>query len=200
MGRFTLLMLLAFAVSSAQEAEKKKLFVYEEQWNIYGITSAKFGDNQLADAYGSNIGAGSSLSFFTIAGFRPSVNYEWSVHKITDAGRTGNVGPKSTYTSFFGNISYALKAANKVYVAPEVGIGNAQLRLKPGSYQYGKQTGTQYRIGLTSSYQLSREIALYAGVHYIYTSLKVRTHPDFENYYNQAQQVQFALGLQFGRK
>jgi hypothetical protein len=200
MKKITILMLLIVSTTIAQEAEKEKTFKFAPQSRIYFIHAFTFGDNQFADAYGGNFGIGTNLSFFSVANFRQAINYEYAQYRISDPTRTGNVGTNSTYWTVFGSIAYEVPLTPEILIAPDIGIGYAQLRLKPGSTTYGEQAGIQYRVGFTTDYKIGSAASVFAGVHYIYTHLGVKTHPDFEEYYSQGQQVQLSVGFQLGKR
>lgn len=199
MRHITFLMLLLSTMCFAQEADTTKVFKFAPQSRIYLINSTHFGDNQFADAYGANLGIGTSLSFFSVARFRPALNYEYSQYTLEKPEIVGNVSKSSAYWSLFGTVAYEIPVADKFLVAPDVGVGYAQLRLKPGGDKYGKQDGTQFRFGLTANYKFGNSSSAFIGAHYIYTALDVDTHPDFEDYFNHGSHLQLALGLQFGK-
>ncbi len=185
---------------TAQEIEEKKTFEFAPKARIYAISSLNFGDNQLADAYGTNYGIGTSLSFFSLANFRPALNYELSRYQIVKPELTRATGNSSTFWSVFGTVAYDIPITKEVIIAPDFGIGYSQLTLGAGKTRFGNQGGTQFRAGLSTNYKFASAAAVFVGVHYIYTTLQVSTHPDFESYYNHGQQIQFAIGFQFGKK
>ena len=200
--KLTLLFLIIGSAVFAQDAEtppEKPIFRFAPQSRVFFIKSANFGDNQLADAYGGNFGIGTSLSFFSIYGIRPTVNYDYSQYRLVKPETVGNVNSSASYWSISGVLAYPMPIDEKINISPDLGMGYAQLRLQPGGDKYGKQSGVQFRLGFTADYKIGKSTAVFAGIQYINTSFDVNTHPDFKKYFDHASQLQFAVGLQFGK-
>jgi hypothetical protein len=85
----------------------------------------------------------------------------------------------------------------KITITPNLGYGSAELSMRSSSKSFGSQDGNEYRIGVVGSFYFSEYSAVTFGVRYIHTKLDINTHPDYEKFYGQMNQVQFAVGFAF---
>jgi hypothetical protein len=80
---------------------------------------------------------------------------------------------------------------------PDIGFGYVIVKLKSDERKFGSQDGTEFRLGTTANYYVSKSASFFLGVRFIHTSLEVNTNNAYENYFGQANQVQFSAGIKF---
>jgi hypothetical protein len=188
-------LMLATAILSAQK-DRPEGFNADFSFGIFGIYPVQFGDHALAKAHDSQGGAGITLGLLSYNNFSLYGGIEGTVYKVTDEEMIGDI-EKSNYTSVYGAISYDWALANKIHLFPDIGYGYAIVKLKSDDRKFGSQDGTEFRVGTTANYYISKSASLFLGVHFIHTSLQVNTNTAYENYFGQANQVQFSAGIKF---
>jgi hypothetical protein len=188
-------LMLATAALSAQK-DRPEGFNADFSFGIFGIYPVQFGDHALAKAHDSRGGAGITLGLVSYDNFSLYGGIEGTVYKVTNEEMIGDIN-NSNYTSAYGAVSYDLSLPNKIHLFPDIGYGYAIVKLKSDDRKFGSQDGSEFRLGTTANYYISKSASLFLGVHFIYTSLEVSTNGAYENYFGQANQVQFSAGIKF---
>jgi len=205
MKKITLAFLLFFSVSLfAQEAEVKEKkswqsenFVkFDAQLRFQILYPIQFGDYALSKSYNSNPGIGINMSFLNVKNFKIGAGYNIEFYKVTDKQTIGNFST-SNYSSVFATVNYELKMAEKISIYPNLGVGYAMLRQKAGGgSNFGKQDGTEYRVGFITDYKFNKTLSLFFGANYIYSKYQINTAPEYEKFFGNSQKIQLSIGLQ----
>lgn len=181
-------------VSGQTLPEKKSVFDLAPELNIIFFKPIQFGNHSLAESHESSFGAGISIYTFEYKNFRIGSGFDFSRYTITDFQKMGNI-TNSNYTSFYGTICYDLPVNSHIILQPNFGVGSAKLHQKTGRRSFGYQYGTELRFGLVGNYKINKTISGFVGAQYIQTYFRLKTAPEFEKFFGQAQQIQLSIGI-----
>ena len=187
------LLVLVAQVIFGQEKDSLK---YDSTFRIQAFQPIHFGNNSLSKAHDSDFGFGVSAKIFKYNNFRFYVGGEIANYNVTDSIMLGKV-ERSRYTSVYTSVSYAVPINKSFTFVPDVGIGYVKLSQRTNGTKFGFQEGTEYRLGGMIDYGIDRTIAVYIGIHYIYTNLRINTSPEYEKFFGRSNQLQLAIGLNF---
>jgi hypothetical protein len=194
----TIICVLAYCASFSQETEKtKKTAKIENDWDFraYTIYPIQFGDHSLAKAHDHSLGFGLSLSPVSYHGFSFSAGWEYVSYDVTDHLLVGNF-ENSNYTSLFGSIKYKLPVSKSIEFYPAIGFGYAVVKQRTKNTKFGSQDGTEFRLGFTGNYRVSKVVSFFLGAHFIYNRFEINTNEDYQKFFGQANQLQISAGIQ----
>lgn len=163
-------------------------------FRLYPIVPVHFGNNVFAKAHKTNIGIGGNLAVLRYGDFRTGFSYELNYYEVSDVSKVGNFRT-SNNQNFTGFVSYDYKINNKIILVPNVGYGTSYVKQKTSSKRFGNYSGTHFKLGLYTDYEVAKSLAAFIGLHYMYTKYSIDTNPQFENYLENIPQLQFTVGL-----
>lgn len=167
---------------------------FNVSWRFYYAIPNQIGNHVYADAYDSKFSMGTSLGLIEYSNFRLSGGFELEQYEVTDVSKAGNFDFTSKY-SFFGIVSYDFELSDKIILAPQIGYGSSDIHHKTRSERVANQIGTHLRLGFYGDYRLGKNVALFAGIHYISSEFDISTNSEFKNYITKSTQLQLTLGL-----
>lgn len=194
MKKITLFLVFVFGITAAQNKAKKETIEFEPVLRISFFQPIQFGDHSLSKDHAARIGFGSSISLVTYKNFRLGAGFDLAKYDITNKSNVGNIN-NSNYSSIYGFVSYQKKITSKMSIMPTIGMGEVKINLVTNSRIFGTQGGNELRLGTYLDYNLNESFAVFTGIHYIHSSLKVKTNAEIEKYYNQSNQIQISIGL-----
>ena len=195
---FACLSFLVYGVASAQnDSIKKAPEGLKEDWTfrVYLVYPIQFGDHSLADAHSANPGLGLTLGAFSYRNFSLFAGCEFLQYKVTDYTKIGNID-RTNYSAFFGTIVYKLPVSKKIELYPDLGLGYVVLKQRGDGRKFGHQDGTEFRIGFTANYRVSKKTSFFIGAHYIYNTFEIATNEAYQDYFGKANQIQVSAGIQ----
>lgn len=184
---------------TAQENDsikKNKTIEFHETFSIYSIIPNQIGNHTLAKDYKNRFGLGSRLTLISIKNFNIGLGGEYISYKVTNSSNAGNFS-YGNYKNAFVIINYPIIIAKKIQINPTTGIGLLEFTQRERSVRYSNQNGSNYRIGISTDYELGKEIDAFFGVEYIYTKFKLNANPEILDYYGKSNQFQITLGIKF---
>lgn len=190
--------LLACGVISAQNNTIGKASEgLKENWDFraYFVNPMQFGDHSLAKAHDNYIGYGLNLGMVSYDNFSFHAGWEFVPYKVTDFTKIGNI-EQTNYTSLYGAIKYKLTVVKNVELYPAIGFGYAVLKQRGYGRKFGHQDGTEFRLGFTANYRISKQVSFFIGTHYIYNTFEIATNEDYRDFFGKANQIQIAAGIQ----
>lgn len=195
--KIIVLVILTSTISFAQTKDsiaKNKIVSFEETLRIYYINTNQFGNTTLAKDHVNDYGIGSSISLISVMKFQLNFGLEYARYKITNQENTG-LFTESNYRNLYVSTSYPFSLSEKIKISPLIGIGGVSLKQREKYTRQSYQNGTNYRIGVQNDYTVSGVFSVYLGIEYIYTNFKIKTIPEFENYYGLSNNLQLTLGI-----
>jgi hypothetical protein len=194
----TIICLLAYCAVFSQDVEKAKAPEgIKDDWDFraFMIYPVQFGDHSLAKAHDHSLGFGLSLSPVSYNGFSLNAGWEFVSYDVTDKTKIGNI-ENSNYTSLYGAIKYKLQVSKSIEFYPAIGFGYAILKQRTKNTKFGHQDGTEFRLGLTGNYRISKVVSFFLGAHFIHNRFEINTNEDYQKFFGQANQLQLSAGIQ----
>ena len=197
MKRIILVFLVVFSNSIfAQTDVQSTSLQFDSQFRFEIIRPFAFGNNSLSKSHENNIGFGISLNLIEFRKFRIGGGYDFLNFIVTDFSKAGNFD-KSNYNSIYGLVSYDLSLTENLSIVPYFGIGGINIRQKTNDVRNANQDGTEYKLGAFTDFDFGNSVSCYVRISYVYSKLKINTSPEYEKYFGQAHQIQFAVGIKF---
>ncbi len=187
---------LFFQVAYSQEASTADKVQFDGSFRIYGAKYFNFGNNFLAKANNDIIGFGVDFSVLKFKDFSASAGYERVNYSVTDFQKAGNISG-TRLNSFNFKLLYEQELSKRFSVQPFVGIGGPTLSFRSGRRQFGKQNGTDFKIGFNTDYYISKNFAFFITTEYILSKYKIQTVPELVKFYEDANALKFSLGIRF---
>jgi hypothetical protein len=195
---FIVIGLLAYVGASAQnEPVKKTSEGLKEDWDFraYVLYPIQFGDHSLAQAHEASGGFGLNLGAVSYNNFSFYAGLDAAYYQVSDQTIIGNI-ENTNYTSIYGAFKYKLPVAKNIELYPAAGFGYAILKQRGYGRKFGHQDGTEFRIGFTANYRISKQVSLFLGTHYIYNRFEIATNSAYQDFFGKANQLQISLGIQ----
>lgn len=136
------------------------------------------------------------LGLFRYNNFRLGGGLNIEQYKVTEFQTVGNF-KNSNYTSWYVNISYEYRVTDQISLNPDIGYGVATVDQRTSSKSFGRQDGTEFRLGMTGAFHFTEFSSVFIGIHYVNAALDINTAPAYKDYFGKMNQVQLAIGLQF---
>ena len=179
-----------------QDSTKVNKIKFDGSFRIYYARYFNSGNNFLADANRYNFGFGCDLGIIKFGGLSTSVGYEGAYYRVTNIQKAGNTN-STNLKSFNFKLLYEVKLFNNFSIQPFMGIGFPKLKFKSGSKNFGKQKGTDLKIGFNTGYDVSKNFSLFITTEYILSKYQIETVPEFVDYYQDAKAFKISLGVRF---
>ncbi len=197
MTQKTLLLLLFSITSFAQKNDSlsnQKAVKFEETFSIYYVIPNQIGNHTLAEDYKNKFGFGSKLTLVSIKNFNLGFGGEYISYGVTDKSNAGNFS-KANYKNAFFLVNYPIQIAPKFQITPSGTVGFLVFTQREKSFRYSNQNGTNYRLGLSAAYEISKNVDAFFGVDYIYTKFKLNANPEIMDYYGKSNNLQISIGI-----
>lgn len=179
------------------ETESDSNFEAKPEFYFYLHNQNNFGDNFLSEANKPQfLGIGLQINVLKAYNFKLGLGGEFIQYNVTNETLAGNI-EQSFYYAIFSKIQYEIDFGKKWAIEPLIGIGRTRIQQKTGSKNFDDFYGTAFYLGSNLLYKLSDHIAVYLGANYNYTRFNVKTSAAFEDFFRNANQVQFQVGLIF---
>lgn len=187
---------VVFGLNTALLAQDKLVFQPNSEIRIKGILPSAFGENMLSEAHNPKLGWGISTSPFSIYNIKLGFGFDFTRFETTDFALAGNVD-RSELLNFYGYLAYPLDITDKIALEPKVGIGGNKLRQKLGEKDFGNMKGTSFLFGTSLEYEIAYPLEFFLGADFVKTKFKVESHPNNQNFFENANQFNIYLGLKF---
>lgn len=192
-----LVLLFNQLVFAQDETIKTKAFTTKHQFFINLNYPHNFGENFLSKANSPNFsGIGIQYNSIKLYDFKVGIAYDFMQYRLTDHALGANLDFTNS-NSLTLKIQYEYNLHPKWNLEPYIGIGKVLIQQRANGAGYGHFFGTSYCFGINVTQQLSKTFSVYSGLNYNYGSYEVKTAKEFENYFQNSNQIQFALGIIF---
>lgn len=191
--------LLFSAISFAQNQESKsteKTVKFEETFRIYYVIPNQIGNHSLAKDYENRFGFGSKLTLVSIKNFNLGFGGEYVAYTITDKSSAGNFS-KGNYKNAFFLVNYPIPISSKFTINSNAAIGVLEFTQRENQVRQSHQNGTNFRLGMSTDYELGKEVDVFFGIDYIYTKFKLNANPEIIDYFGKSNNLQFTIGFNF---
>ena len=198
MKKVALLLLFTYQLTAqkSDSIQNKKIVKFEQNFSLYYIIPNQIGNHTLAEDYKNRFGFGTKLTFISVKNFDIGLGGEYISYKVINQSNAGNFS-NGNYKNVFLTTNYPLQISKKLILNPSTGIGLVQFSQREKNVRYSHQNGINYRIGLSTDYELGKEIDAFFGVEYVYTIFKLNANPEILDYYGKSNQFQITLGIKF---
>ena len=188
----TLVFILLF--SNYRKKKKKDIKIFSD-FQFGGNLKIFNGKSFFSDAHESSyIGFLMDLNVLEYSNFNVGVLYENNVSEVRKPEIAGNFNYMSLnhYSGYIG-YKYDYK---KFTFNPKIMIGDVKTKQKAPGY-YATNNGNFWGISGQINYNVSKKLAVFSAIGYHFYTFKVKTTPEYENYFNKSNALNISLGIKF---
>lgn len=189
-----LIVILLFSNYTLSQEKDVKIF---SDFQFGGNLKFFSGKNFLSDAHHSVYkGIHLEVNVIEFKNFAVGGIYEKNISEVKKPELAGNFDYISLnhYAGYIG-YKYNFKGTNFSFY-PKIIIGDIKTKQKASGY-YATNNGNYWGINGQINYNISKKLAIFSAIGYNFYTFKVKTTPEYENYFNKSNALNISLGIKF---
>lgn len=189
-----LVLILLFSNYTLSQEKDVKIF---SDFQFGGNLKIFTGNNFLSDAHEPTyLGYQLEINAIEFKNFILGITYENNVSEVKKPELAGNFNHISLnhYAGFIG-YKYNFKDT-KFTFNPKILIGDIKTKQKAPGY-YATNNGNFWGINGQINYNISKKLAVFSAIGYNFYTFKVKTTPEYKNYFNKSNALNISLGIKF---